>query len=139
MNIEELLLRAVTSSPTFPAHAVKEPRRFTGCDTFTVTAEGIENRKILLAKNPDESDRQRLESFIAGLSPFVGKVAIGGCLWTATHRYWVFADTEGERLLHWEAYPRDTTDDDSATQSQDSTRLFETSSSSRSASKNSEP
>jgi hypothetical protein len=106
MNIEALLLRAIEASPNFPRSAILGRERFTGCESTVIAAENIEQRKVLLQKNPDSQTRSRLESFVAGLSPFIGKVAIGGCLWTATHRYWIFVDPETERLLHWEEYPR---------------------------------
>jgi hypothetical protein len=107
MNIEPQLLGAIEASPTFPRSAILGRERFTGCGSTIIKAESIEQRNALLEKNPDDQTRRRLECFIAGLSPYVGKVTIGGCLWTATHRYWIFVDPETERLLHWEEYPRD--------------------------------
>jgi hypothetical protein len=108
MDIEQTLIRAIESSQRFPKNAFLEWERFTGCKETTVLAENVEKRSVLLDQSPAIDTRLRLEAFVANLSPWIGKKLIGGCLWTPTHRYWVFVDPMEEKLVHWEEYPRGT-------------------------------
>jgi hypothetical protein len=105
MDIELMLVRAIESSSTFPNGPLRDRERFTGCGIATILGDHIERRRSILSeKAPD--DQARLRAFIANLSPYVGRELVGGCLWTPTHRYWVWVDPKEERLLHWEEYAR---------------------------------
>ena len=106
MCIEARLLRALERSTPFPKEAVRTLERFTGCGSVLIKPEGIEWRKALAAKSASSEVRAKMARFVTGLSPYIGRVVIGGCLWTATHRYWVSVDPESEEVFHWEEVRR---------------------------------
>jgi hypothetical protein len=106
MDIEAILQVAIESSPDFPKQWWRDRQRFTGCGTSSLTQENIDQRKRLLESNPAPERRRQLEAFVANLLPWVGKELVGGCLWTPTHRVWLWADPKDNRLIHWAEYLR---------------------------------